>query len=892
MKRAGHSAGKKLIAIFVLLISLATFIHSVPQKVNAETLSWSIVDTPSYIDNVIVSPSEINMMALGPDGFTWYALDIPGDLAAGTYPDGKIYKSVDGGITWQTDISRYLIAAGARFPAWNIAVASDDSNLVVIVTDGTIIPGTPQGPKKVFISSDGGNNWTNTNFPALGAGEYISCVHISPTYGAGMHDIAIGTRNGSGNGKVYVIKTPGLSGWVNQGLNGDAVALKFSPSYSDDSGLIVISSTAAGTFLNLGDHDITSNTTTWNSRINYPWLIVDTNYTGSSPKSNEIVTADLELPSDFAASDPQDMSLYFVAIDSTAAGTQSGIYRIDDTGVNWITPPSVSGRFSSIAYFGTYDGEDSKLMAGEVTADPTTALVNIWVTSDCIATTPTWQVSDALKSPTGGGNSGYANARVLWAPDGEKAYCGTSSANPSTGGTAWAPGQWPFAWLNSVPLDESAFSISLDDGEIWNQTSLIDTEITLLSDVAIIEVPEGSELTSVIYLASLNKGAAVYNFDSIWRSTSDILGRSWERILCTNTSDSGTITRVNPRTDEEDPAVKTRSKSVIVADRLSKDVWFSPDEGQNWHVLYPDINISDLTYANENTIYILHDTSVSRGTGSYSNWIWQSSISTNLNSAHTISTPWKNPESKDAAVEFEDWVFVGDDGLGEVAYADFSQTNIQFHVIPQVPVSGTVHVIPDQVFGSYYTIYAAVNDSTGIIGKIYRWVIGQSKSWEELKPPNAAFYGIAQRNDVLYGAWNNATPPNYPPGVDRTIYPRAAMPPPIEWDDLTDGLPRSGDANYPVSFTREPTSLKISGEPDTNNLWAIDDRPYDWMNKIGCLWTYTDTFAKVGPWATSPASRDYILVDPVTGRADEINFRWRQLSYAEGYQLHLAKEIT
>jgi hypothetical protein len=55
------------------------------------------------------------------------------------------------------------------------------------------------------------------------------------------------------------------------------------------------------------------------------------------------------------------------------------------------------------------------------------------------------------------------------------------------------------------------------------------------------------------------------------------------------------------------------------------------------------------------------------------------------------------------------------------------------------------------------------------------------------------------------------------------------------------------------------------------------------------LWAYTDTVAKLGPWTTSPASGDSIPVDPVSGRAVEINFGWRQLSYVLAYELELAK---
>jgi len=231
-------------------------------------------------------------------------------------------------------------------------------------------------------------------------------------------------------------------------------------------------------------------------------------------------------------------------------------------------------------------------------------------------------------------------------------------------------------------------------------------------------------------------------------------------------------------------------------------------------------------------------------------------------------------------------------GYSRVVWADFSEDLVEF--APPIservglPVPGNAHVIADDKFVDNKIVYAATNDVAGNNGSIYRWAIDSSTDWDELLPPNSAFYGLAQRNDVLYGAWANAVVPaifGFTAGADRTIYPRATVPPALEWDYLTVGL--APPVN--VVFTREPSSLKVSSNED-NSLWAIDNQAYDWTNGIGCLWALADTVAKVGPWTTSPASGDFIPVDPVTGRATEIDFKWRQLSYASAYELQLAKD--
>jgi hypothetical protein len=871
---------------------------------------WSIVDTPSTQNNIIVSPSEVNVIAISGDGTAFYAVDIP---------NGNVHKSTDGGVTWTVNLGGAggsIAAAGANLPVWNFAISPDDVNFLVAVTDGGALN---PGPKAVFASQDGGAKWENTNFPTLAAGEYISCVSISVNYGNNEHDIAIGTRTGGGACRVFVWKYTGIVGnWNPQDATGtpasvgwtggDVVAVKFSPNYVADNTLVVVYSDGAGTFLNAGMHDLNSNFTNWSVIYAAP-IELTTGGAGSSPDSTEIITADLDLPSDFSGTNPA-LRRFYVSTDATAAGIQSGVYRVDNTSVFFIKPPTTvptAGRISSIAYYGTYDS--GVLLAGEVTAgvftpSPFSYGVYIWRASDPNVTVgvPTWYSSAARKSPTGGVGSGYANAQVIWSHDGTRAYCGTSSADFVNGGTSMVPGSqcWPEALLNLVPLDESAFSVSpytpayeqlviyfqkVQDttiGNVWNQLSLIDTQISFLSDVAALQAPgEAGDLTDydILYLASV--GAAGY--DSIWRSTSDPLGRAWERVLCIATTNNDIILRVK-QTDYEETE---RSNVIVFADRGTDVVGCSGGEGQAWDVSFL-ATVTDLALATDTIIYLLNDTIIYRYTGGCGSWLQTHKENTQLGSGHTVAVPLKNPQEEDGTLG--DWVVVGEaGGMGEVAWADFSQAAVSFKPPFErwigVPVGGNVHVITDDRFEQDKMVYAAVNNAAGTDGKIYRWTIDKSTEWDELEPLNSAFYGLAQRNDVLYGAWVSPQVPEITSdtGVDRTIYPRAKVPPPTEWDYLTEGLPSD------VVFTREPSSLKISSNGDTI-LWAIDNRAYDFPNGIGCLWAYADTVAKVGPWATSPASGETIPADPVTGRAIEIDFKWRQLSYASAYELQLAKD--
>jgi hypothetical protein len=903
MRKATNITFIGILMVVALLLILMPSASVRPVSAHPGKLVWSIVTTPNSTDNsTIVSPSELNVIAIGFDGRTFYVVDIP---------NGNVHKSTDGGITWTVNLRASLTAAGANLPVWNLAVAPDDVNFLVAVTDGT---GAPNGPLAVFASEDGGANWQNTNFTPV-PGEYISSVDISLKYGANDRDIAIGTRTGGGGGRIYVRKYPVSASWADQGLPAsDVVALKFSPTYTGDSSLVVISS-AADTRLHLGSRDTGANVTNWNIVGGYPVLIHDAASAGTSPTSGQIITGDLELPLDFSGSNPS-LRRFYVSTDATAAGVQFGVYRVDDTVAYWIKPPTTpptAGRISSIAYYGTY--AEGVLLVGEVGADPVTGMAFVWRASDLTSNPPAWNRSHTYKSPTGGATSGFANAQVAWHPEGTGAYCGTSSANPTLGGTGLAPGQWPVAWLTSVALDESAFSVSpytpeygqlratfskgedTEFGNIWNQISLIDTGMiapTFLSDVDALEVPEvseGGEAPSdydILYLVSVNTGG----FESIWRSTSDPLGERWERVLCTAAGGTGTILRVVQRPyDDAD-----RSESIVFANLGTNVVGYSEDEGQVWDIRsFAVTTVTDLALASDDVMYILDNTTVYRYEYTASAWMETNSEQTGLAFGHTIAVPLK-VAGEEETEEPEDWVIVGEAGppfgFSRVVWADFSKTVVDFgppiSERMELPVLGNVHVVADDKFADNKIVYAATHDTTDTSGRIYRWNIDRSTDWDELQPPNSAFYGLAQRNNVLYGAWRTPQVPallGFTAGVDRTVYPRATVPPPLEWDYLTVGLAPPVNA----VFTREPSSLKVSSNED-NDLWAIDDRPYDWANGIGCLWACADTVAKVGPWTTSPASGDFVLVDPVTGRPIEIDFKWRQLSYASAYELQLAKD--
>ena len=817
--RSRMALGLALVAILCIILPAR------PALANPGPLLWNTVDTPTTIDNVIASPSEINSVAVGIDGRTFYAIDIP---------NSKVYKSINAGVSWN-DLSGHLSNSGAALPAWNVAIAPDNPNFVAIVTsDGGL-------PRNLFISTDGGGSWQNTDSPAV---DNIGAIAISPNYGG--YDIAIGTRTGAGGGDVYILRSAGAGDWASQGLIGDILALKFSPSYRTDSSLIVLSTNATGSYVNIGIHDVAVNTTSWGT-----WgpVEVTTASGGSSPTVAQVGTADLELPADFSGQTPSLRRMY-ISIDAPA--TNTGIYRLDDTVAYLLMSTPAPLRISSIAYYGTYNS--GKLMAGEVLGNTNTASATIWFT-DVPVTCPEPCWYKTQKSPTGGGNSGFANAQVKWSPDGSRSYCATSSAQINN------PASWPGGYSIGTALDESAFSLSADNGETWNQLSLIDTEIGFLSDVAV------TPASDIIYLASINNHVGINNFDSIWRTTGPPTGKIWERVLCLLSTSNDLILRTSNAGN--DPA-------IYFASRSTGDLRQSLDEGQTWINALPGVNVTDFAVTridNIPNIYILNNNYVRRGATNGQAWQWSSPVDTTLGTGNSINA---TPTGV---------VVVGDSAEGMVAYSvdgggSFSRT-------PAIPEPGKMQAVADYRFREALILYAA-SDSAG--SEIYYWVIGSSLNWEAMGSPGRAFYGLSQLG-TLYGAWSSAGNT----AVDRTLEPEKLSPPFIEWDSLNVGLTPG------VVFTREPASLKVSAGI---NLWAIDNRPY--TATTGRLWNFYDCLSPTpiytplpppsremlfqAPVPTSPAMDEVIPVYLDTGDIGDITFKWKHPTAAVEYELWLAKD--
>jgi hypothetical protein len=263
--------------------------------------------------------------------------------------------------------------------------------------------------------------------------------------------------------------------------------------------------------------------------------------------------------------------------------------------------------------------------------------------------------------------------------------------------------------------------------------------------------------------------------------------------------------------------------------------------------------------ADSQTLLVLRaDGQVRRG--SYSKgWIWEKSEDSCLSAAHTIAV-------------YGDNVVIGaaSSAASPAAYS-LDGGKIFTKITERTPSNGNRHMAFDTYFNRNRIIYLA-DDSGGM----YRWTIGTSYHWDDLAPPDNSFYGIALGGGgALYGAFFTAAS-----GVDRALYPRSGIPKPgVYWDSLTTGLTAG------VRFTTEPNALAIS----RTTLWAIDARGYT-PPGTGRLWAFTDTLARSSPKLNEPAEGVTLTYDPVSGRNQEIDLKWEQLSLGSAYEIEIARD--
>jgi len=804
-----HACG--LLAVLLLSAVL------VPSPAQADSvLEWAEVDKPGEEGNIVVSPSEVSEIAIGDDGV----------LYASDSENSRAYRSLDAGASWE-DITRWLVDADAELPTSKIAVAPDKPGIVAVVTNN----GTA-----VYLSTDGGMDWTDTNIPSFVGS--IQTITISDQYtegGESFREIAIGTAVWGDNvtsGQVWVLQGGSVwASWENQELavdpsyvGGEVSALAYSLDYQRDRTLVVVASTAADvavdfqnrTWLCLGERDTGGGTTAWDSFDGYPVEIA----AAGDAAGVAWVNSSLALPSDYSSEDELSRRLFISYDREPDAGDD--VYLIDgDTAHRLEVNGGADIDIAAISYHGTTDS--GTLLAGDVDPVAGTLTVQVRRTENPFDLLPEWH--EANVPPTGPGN-----AKVSWNPDGTIAYCGTSQS----------PGE---------ALDESAVSASLDSDK-WRQMGLMDTAFQL-ADIAVAPDSEFLFVTN----------SSTFGPEGIWRSFSDPLGKYWERVLTMDTDTNAVIVRLSRDYNDD--------HTLYAAEVGGEQIAVSHNRGRSWEWRRrPPGPLVDLAVEDEDTIYAaLPGGEITKSTDG--GWGWEEPVETTLADINML------------AIVDNETILVGGRN-GEVAYSTDGGTS--FDQISEVIGSGDgdVQVVADADFSKNGIIYAATNlPDEGL----WRYIIGVSDEWEQLDEDITELAGEQRISGLAIDPEGTLYALRLEPandttgGMTRWLYPSCPTCMDFEYDLINFSLPLDTTFDPTAVFPNTLPYLKLSGDAEQNELWAVDT-----ANQT--IYLFQDTLCKFGPSLDAPADTAIVPLGPCPcERPSKLILEWEECEDVTEYEI-------
>lgn len=483
----------------ILLTSL--MVMAVPASAGTMSLTddKDIPKTATYV----LQPASFNLVDVAASGDTIYVA-----TSNATYP---LFKSTDGGTTWADLSGTTSFPSSVSVTA--VDIASDDDDVVIILHSGN----------EVEISENGGSSWTDLNAPTY----FNSFTDVAVSSGTTRYVALVGSDNTS-EGELWTLKASAGSSWaVESGESGFKAsqttvnAVEFSPNYSTDKIITVVSGTATTATFQVFAYT-SSTVQNWNDSISGWSSDWSDGVSLTTGVSSSISAASIALPSDYLGTD-EGARTAFVGVASGNSSDES-VWRLTDSvkkGYDrW--DDGLPGPVGSVAY----NDSSGVLLAGDYDG----IQVYSWLTP-MSGSSPNAQRVKSLQQP--GGDS---DVIVAWAGD--------AAVSVSTG-------------------DESAFSVSTDDGYSFTDTALIDTALNVIDDVAI------NADASKIYLATHDTAASGTADTSIWLKEDG----NWTRIHSNDdvtTANSDYLIRLAP----EDDSV------VYISSTGTTSMWRSDNSGK------------------------------------------------------------------------------------------------------------------------------------------------------------------------------------------------------------------------------------------------------------------------------------------------------------------------
>ena len=874
---------------------------------------WGKVTTPSEDDWVVAPESDFNDMGagVGAGGLVLYVtgnghdVDDLDDDGNETEVVQQLWKSTDGGATWKAltdNVIDELVEEGfvadvdedgviddmSDVGTLNrVKAAGDNADLVLVsalLKNKYATYGGYDLKQVVLISEDGGDTFKFTgDIVDAGEGTVMSEIYhvaISPEVDGDRYIIAGGICGtiGSSVGVVYRLPIEAFGGWedvtgydgwdiTTGGVDVHSVAVTevaFAPSYPTDYTVLVISHSASATYLQSGSW---GKGPAWNDDADFapaveviddPGMWDGTNYGAMLNLKGGAVG--LCLPRDYEGR-RSNKRYAWVYVDQTDG--DGVIYRVKDgSSVEIDTQIEDNPYLGSLSFMGTID--EGKAIAG-------------LVGKGAIAFTKCCDGVQVYRVDTCGGMQ-------ICCPDYWKEACKPPTGNLAAGVSYVGLNKAVGMVQSAGGYDESAFSVSYDDGDTWNQISLIDTHIDLLSDVA--KSPDCNKTL----LVSIN-GETGCACDSVWLKAEELeeaeeYSGKWMRVWCGELENGFGLLRLAPEEDE--------GYTVYLVDRGTDTVYYNGSEGmacwEEGHAKTID-EIADLAVKDEAIIYALEeDGRVATSDDHGSTATWEDPVDGKADDGWTIAVLGDN-------------ILVGGTD-GKVSYSD--DAGESFSKLDDIG-DGYVTVAFDSYFDENYTIYAAIIDAcegTGDNG-IYRWVIDESDEFEDLDAKPYGYTGLvleraggnpntdADTGGVLYASYVIEEDGEVVTGAARCLTPAEEFCcGEADWDYLVEGLTVDEEAFYLM-----PKALKICGcltEDSSTELFAIDgivdDGPgYDMeKGEDGTVWGFEDCYSKKTPELASPA--DGVVIDsmPCECKNDSFNLAWTRPCDACVYELQLA----
>ncbi|HUT67140.1 MAG TPA: hypothetical protein VMW86_01140 [Dehalococcoidales bacterium] len=707
----GHASHPPIFALIILFISLLGLgtITSTPAAAFPEAVKWTRVGIPTGGEAgnwVLAADSDVRHLTLAPDG-TFYA--------CGQGLTYTLYKSTDGGLSW-AHIGKVQDAIV------DIAVSPYDAGIIYYATSST-----------VYRSANGGKTFAPLPGPGGAGTDHREITSIDVTW-SNNNIIAVGTRDTDSSefGGVYTLDEASIiPAWVDTDIGSyDVNAVAFSPGSASHRQLVAVITDETDTFIVAKDGDAGWSAITGRARLNRDNSGTPTSLAVTAP-------ATIAFPGNYNPDPSSGSCVLFAAID-TGAG-EGDVYKIDffnapglsnatDLNIDWVFGQS-NVDVTGLSACGDYPSVI--LLAGAADSTRTYASTDGGTS---------WTRS--RKEPTG-----QSTTCVLLTPD----FATTGRMYAATSGVG------------------SAFSISRDIGDTWNQLSLIDTAIDTIVDLA--PSPAYGQ-DNTLFMLTFGGG------HSLWRSRDG--GNTWERTLASSMAgvDSLNLVALPPQYGND-------CRTVFVAGESngSPAIWQSTDDGQNYRRRFTRDSTTSAAFpidawaiVDETTFFI----------GSYDGSHGMVYPTTNGGFFYSEGVPAGSQPlyslALSPAYERDGIILVGNTN-GWVFWSD--DNGVSFQPLPgdaaSPPLTDSIAVAFDPEFESNRTVYAA---SATVDGGAFRFVIGTSTDWESIDdtmPAGTIFSGLAVTQDgTLYAA-------NYDEdgGMERSLNPAFA---PGAFETVTRGL--------------------------------------------------------------------------------------------------------